>query len=96
MNAAIWLGRALFAMVWGAMLANLMWPFPGKGYALFLILLLILVAVHLLQLLMFRTVYASQLQWRAGDSWQIVVFGVVGWMAIIQAQAQRQTNPPQH
>jgi putative membrane protein len=77
------------------MLANLVWPFPGKGYALFLILLLILVAVHLLQLLMFRTVYASQLQWRAGDAWQIVAFGVVGWMAILQAQAQRQSNPPQ-
>jgi putative membrane protein len=77
------------------MLANLVWPFPGKGYALFLILLLILVAVHLLQLLMFRTVYASQLQWRASDAWQIVAFGVVGWMAILQAQAQRQSNPPQ-
>lgn len=90
MSAAIWLGRALFALVWGAMLANLVWPFPGKGYALFLILLLILVAVHLLQLLMFRTVYATQLQWRRGDSWHIVIFGIVGWMTILHAQPQRQ------
>lgn len=89
MNAAIWLGRALFALVWGAMLANLVWPFPGKGFAIFLVLLMILLAVHLLQLLMFRTVYGSQIQWRRGDNWQIVLFGVVGWLAILQAQPQR-------
>jgi putative membrane protein len=70
------------------------WPFPGKGYALFLILLLILVAVHLLQLLMFRTVYATQLQWRRGDSWHIIIFGIVGWMTILHAQPQRQAPAP--
>ncbi len=90
MSIAVWFGRVLFALVWGAMFANLVWPFPGKGFALFLILMMILVAVHLLQLLMFTTVYKTMIQWRRGDYWQIVLFGIIGWLAIMQAQPQRQ------
>ncbi|MBY6064060.1 DUF1145 domain-containing protein [Pseudidiomarina sediminum] len=93
MTTTIWLGRGLFAIVWGAMIANLVWPFPGKGFALFLILLFLLLCLHLVQLLMFATVYREHIQWRRGDYWQIVAFGVIGWMAIVQAQAKRQ--PPQ-
>ncbi|RUO50364.1 DUF1145 domain-containing protein [Pseudidiomarina aquimaris] len=89
MSALVWIGRVVFAVIWGAMLANLVWPFPGKGYALFLILLFLLIALHLLQLLMFATVYREHIQWRRGDYWQILLFGVIGWLAIVQAQPQR-------
>ncbi|MGQ4276806.1 DUF1145 domain-containing protein [Pseudidiomarina sp. E22-M8] len=89
MNALVWVGRLVFAVIWGAMLANIIWPFPGKGFPLFLILLLVLVALHLLQLLMFTTVYREHIQWRRGDFWQIFLFGVVGWLAIVQAQPRR-------
>lgn len=90
MSALVWVGRIVFAVIWGAMLANLVWPFPGKGYALFLILLFLLIALHLLQLLMFATVYREHITWRRGDYWQILLFGVIGWLAIVQAQPQRQ------
>ncbi|PWW09335.1 MULTISPECIES: DUF1145 domain-containing protein [Pseudidiomarina] len=90
MSMAVWAGRLLFALVWGAMLANLVWPFPGKGFALFLILMMVLIAVHLLQLLMFVTVYKEHILWRRGDYWQIVIFGIIGWLAIVQSQPQRQ------
>ncbi|CAB0150682.1 hypothetical protein PSI9734_01125 [Pseudidiomarina piscicola] len=89
MKVLVWLGRLLFAIVWGAMLGNLVWPFPGKGFALFLILLFVLIALHLLQLMMFATVYREHIQWRRGDYWQILLFGVVGWLAIVQDQPQR-------
>lgn len=89
MSALVWIGRVVFAVIWGAMLANLVWPFPGKGYALFLILLFLLIALHLLQLLMFATVYREHIQWRRGDYWQVLLFGVIGWLAIVQAQPQR-------
>lgn len=90
MSAAIWLGRFLFALVWGALLANLVWPFPGKGFALFLILLMVLLAIHLLQLLMFASAYRHLVQWRRGDYWQIVLFGIVGWFAVLNAQPKRE------
>ncbi|MDN7125598.1 DUF1145 domain-containing protein [Pseudidiomarina sp. 1APP75-32.1] len=90
MSALVWVGRSVFAIIWGAMLANIVWPFPGKGFPLFLILLFILVTLHLLQLLMFATVYREHIQWRRGDYWQIILFGVVGWLAIVQDQPHRQ------
>ncbi|MFC0446036.1 DUF1145 domain-containing protein [Pseudidiomarina halophila] len=89
MSALVWVGRLAFAVIWGAMLANIVWPFPGKGFPLFLILLFVLVALHLLQLLMFTTVYREHIQWRRGDFWQIFLFGVIGWLAIVQAQPGR-------
>ncbi|RUO63045.1 DUF1145 domain-containing protein [Pseudidiomarina insulisalsae] len=92
MSALVWVGRFVFAIIWGAMLANLVWPFPGKGFALFLILLFILIALHLLQLMMFATVYREHIQWRRGDYWQILLFGVIGWLAIVQAQPQRKAQ----
>lgn len=92
MSALVWIGRSVFAVIWGAMLANLVWPFPGKGYALFLILLFLLIALHLLQLLMFATVYREHIVWRRGDYWQILLFGVIGWLAIVQAQPQRKQS----
>lgn len=92
MSALVWVGRVVFAVIWGAMLANLVWPFPGKGYALFLILLFLLIALHLLQLLMFATVYREHIQWRRGDYWQILLFGVIGWLAIVQAQPKRKAS----
>lgn len=92
MSALVWVGRIVFAVIWGAMLANLVWPFPGKGYALFLILLFLLIALHLLQLMMFATVYREHIQWRRGDYWQILLFGVIGWLAIVQAQPQRKAS----
>ena len=90
MSWLVWVGRSVFAIIWGAMLTNLVWPFPGKGFALFLILLLVLLGLHLLQLMMFATVYREHIQWRRGDYWQIVLFGVIGWLAIVQAQPKRQ------
>ncbi|WP_258239754.1 DUF1145 domain-containing protein [Pseudidiomarina homiensis] len=92
MSALVWVGRVVFAVIWGAMLANLVWPFPGKGYALFLILLFLLIALHLLQLLMFATVYREHIQWRRGDYWQILLFGVIGWLAIVQVQPKRKAS----
>ncbi|KFZ31123.1 hypothetical protein IDSA_06500 [Pseudidiomarina salinarum] len=92
MSISVWLGRILFALVWGALLANLVWPFPGKGFALFLILLFVLLAIHLLQLLMFVTVYGDKIKWSRGDYWQIIVFGVIGWLAILQKQPRQKTD----
>lgn len=94
MGIAVWLGRLVFAIIWGVMLANLVWPFPGKGFAFFLLLTFILVVLHLLQLLMFATVYKEHIQWRRGDYWQIILFGVVGWLAIVRAQPQRTKDHP--
>ncbi len=92
MSISVWLGRILFALVWGALLANLVWPFPGKGFALFLILLFVLLAIHLLQLLMFVTVYGDKIKWQRGDYLQIIVFGVIGWLAVLQKQPRQNTD----
>ncbi|MDX1706353.1 DUF1145 domain-containing protein [Pseudidiomarina sp.] len=92
MSISVWLGRILFALVWGALLANLVWPFPGKGFALFLILLFVLLAIHLLQLLMFVTVYGDKIKWQRGDYLQVIVFGVIGWLAVLQKQPRQNTD----
>jgi len=89
MGLAVWLGRLIFAVIWGVMLANLVSPFAGKGFAFFLFLMVLLIALHLIQLLMFATVYKEHIQWRRGDYWQIVLFGVIGWLAIVRAQPAR-------
>lgn len=94
MGIAVWLGRLIFAAIWGVMIANLVSPFAGKGFAFFLILMLILIVLHLIQLLMFATVYKDHIQWRRGDYWQIVLFGVVGWLAIVRAQPARTADQP--
>ncbi|CUA87203.1 Uncharacterized conserved protein YhhL, DUF1145 family [Pseudidiomarina woesei] len=92
MGIAVWLGRLVFAIIWGVMLANLVSPFAGKGFAFFLFLMVLLIALHLIQLLMFATVYKEHIQWRRGDYWQIVLFGVIGWLAIVRAQPARTAN----
>ena len=89
MGIAVWLGRVIFAIIWGVLAANIVAPFPGKWFAFFLLLTAILVILHAIQLLMFVTVYKPHLQWRRGDYWQVIFFGVVGWMAIMRAQPQR-------
>ncbi len=89
MGTAVWLGRFVFAIIWGVMLANLVAPFPDKLFAFFLFLMVLLIALHLIQLLMFATVYKDHMQWRRGDYWQIVLFGVIGWLAIVRAQPAR-------
>lgn len=92
MGIAVWLGRLVFAIIWGVMLANIVSPFAGKGFAFFLFLMVLLIALHLIQLLMFATVYKEHIQWRRGDYWQIVLFGVIGWLAIVRAQPARTAN----
>lgn len=89
MGIAVWIGRLVFAVIWGVMFANLVSPFAGKGFAFFLFLTVLLIALHLIQLLMFATVYQKHIQWRRGDYWQIILFGVIGWLAIVRAQPAR-------
>ncbi|PHR65041.1 DUF1145 domain-containing protein [Pseudidiomarina marina] len=95
MGIAVWLGRLIFAVIWGVMLANIVAPFEGKGFAFFLFLMVLLIALHLLQLLMFATVYKEHIQWRRGDYWQIIFFGVIGWLAIVRAQPTRTQAQPE-
>lgn len=85
----IWFGRFVFAIFWGILLANIVWPFAGKAYAVFLILLVVLILLHLLQLAMFAGVYKPLIDWRRGDSWQIIFSGIVGWMAIIYRERDK-------
>ncbi len=92
MGIAVWIGRAIFIVIWGVLAANIVAPFPGKWFAFFLMLTAIVIILHAIQLLMFVTVYKPHLQWRRGDYWQILLFGVVGWMAIMRAQAKRTRN----
>lgn len=92
MSIAVFLGRILFALVWGAMIANLVWPFPGKAYPVFIILFAVLVSLHALQTLIFIGMYKAHVIWRRSDYLQIMLFGVVGWMVIMQAQPKRQAQ----
>lgn len=92
MGAAVWLGRFIFAGIWSVMFANLVSPFPGKGFPFFLLLMGILIVLHLLQLLMFTTVYKDHIHWRRGDYWQVFIFGVIGWLAIVRAQPTRKAS----
>ncbi|RUO78689.1 DUF1145 domain-containing protein [Pseudidiomarina taiwanensis] len=95
MSYAVFFGRLIFALVWGAMLANFIWPFPGKAYAVFIILFAVLLSLHALQTLLFIGVYKQHVEWRRSDYLQILLFGVIGWLAIMQAQPSRReaTNP---
>jgi len=90
MKFGIWFGRAVFAVIWGVLLANLVWPFGGGAFAVFLVLLGLLVLMHLMQLLMFASTYKHTITWQRGDYWQIVLFGIVGWLAIMHRQSQHQ------
>lgn len=86
MKLGIWLGRFIFTVIWAVLLANVVWPYQGSAYGVFLLLLGILVIMHLLQLGMFVATYKHTINWRRGDYWQIMLFGIVGWLAIMHRQ----------
>lgn len=94
MSFGVWLGRVIFAGLWAVLLANLVWPFPGSAFPVFLLLLGILVLMHLMQLAMFVATYRQTITWRRGDYWQIFFFGIVGWLALMQRQQRLDQQAP--
>lgn len=92
MSFGVWFGRVIFAGIWAVLIANIIWPFAGSAYGIFLILTGIVLIMHLLQLGMFVAMYKDMVTWQRGDYLQIIAFGIVGWLAIMQRTNKAKTH----
>jgi putative membrane protein len=67
--------NVLMIVIWGILLVNLFFPFPGKVAIAFNLLLAFTFIMHLLQLLLIYGAFAKQLQLTKADVWEIFLFG---------------------
>lgn len=84
MRAVIIIGQVIFSLIWILLLANLVAPFPGQAFGLFVLLLGILVVLHLLQMLIFYAAFHAHVHPTGKDYGAIFLFGVIGWMMVLQ------------
>lgn len=84
MNLAIWAGRCVFAVIWLIIIAGLLMPMAANSKWLLVFLLVVLLIMHGLLLAIFVAVYRQQITWRRGDYWQILLFGIIGWLALLR------------
>lgn len=90
MNMILLLGKAIFAIIWIALLAllsGLVVDMSTQAYGLIAMLLGVLVIMHLLLLGIFVATMKAQLPWKKGDGWQILIFGIFGWLTIYVRQS---------
>jgi putative membrane protein len=76
MNYFIISGKLLMITIWGLLIVNLFFPFPGQAALLFYILLGLMSVMHIIQLLIFYGAFSEKLKLTKADALQVFFFGV--------------------
>ena len=76
MNYFITFAKAVMILIWGLLIANLFFPFPGKAEIVFYLLLGFVFFMHLIQLLMIYGTFSEKLKMTKSDAFQLFIFGV--------------------
>lgn len=95
MGIVITLGKLVFAVIWLALISVLfgVWgELSSQAYGLVGLLGAVMVIMHLLLLGIFVAVMKPQMQWRKGDGWQILLFGVFAWLTIFKRTNDAQSS----
>lgn len=62
--------------IWGFLIGNLFFPFPGQAALLFYIFLGLISVMHIMQLLLIYGAFAEKLKLTKADALQVFFFGV--------------------
>lgn len=95
MKAIIIIGKAVFAVIWLALLlalSGLVEELSSQSIGLVGLLLAVMVIMHLLLLGIFVAVMKPQMVWRNGDGWQILLFGIFAWLAIFKRTSDQASS----
>lgn len=76
MNLFIRFAKFLMVIIWGILLVNLVFPFPGKAAMAFYFLLAFIFAMHSIQLLAIYGAFAEKLKLSKKEALAIFLFGV--------------------
>jgi len=76
MNYFILFAKVVMLLIWGLLIANLFYPFPGKAEIVFYLLLPFVICMHLIQLLMIYGTFAEKLKLKKSEILEIFIFGV--------------------
>ncbi|HEY7864982.1 MAG TPA: DUF1145 domain-containing protein [Psychromonas sp.] len=76
MNYFITAGKLLMLTIWGLLISNLFFPFPGQAAVLFYILLGLISVMHIIQLLLIYGAFSEKLKLTKADALQVFIFGV--------------------
>lgn len=76
MNYLINFAKILMLLIWGLLIANIFFPFPGKAEVIFYFLFGFVIFMHLIQLLMIYGAFSEKLKLTKSEALQIFVFGV--------------------
>jgi len=76
MNFFIIFAKMVMLLIWGLLITNLFYPFPGKAEIVFYLLLPFVIFMHLIQLLMIYGTFSEKLKLTKSEVLGIFVFGV--------------------
>lgn len=76
MDHFIRFAKVLMIIIWGLLLTNLIFPFPGKAAVVFYLLLAFVFVMHSIQLLMIYGAFSEKLKLSKSEAAQIFIFGV--------------------
>lgn len=76
MDHFIRFAKCLMLLIWAIMLANLLFPFPGKAAIAFYFLLAFTAVMHFIQLLVIVGAFGEKLKLNKRDALSLFVFGV--------------------
>lgn len=76
MHYFITFAKLLMVIIWGLLLSNLFFPFPGKMAIVFYLLLGFIFFMHLIQLLVIYGAFSEKLKLTKSEALQIFIFGV--------------------
>jgi putative membrane protein len=62
--------------IWGFLIGNLFFPFPGQAALLFYMLLGLIAVMHLIQLLLIYGAFSEKIKLTKTDALQVFIFGV--------------------
>jgi putative membrane protein len=68
--------KILMVIIWGLLIANLVFPFPGKAAMAFYFLLAFVVVMHAIQLLVIYGAFAEKLNLSKKEGIELFFFGV--------------------
>ncbi len=68
--------KLLMLIIWGLLISNLVFPFPGKMAIVFYFLLGFIFVMHLIQLLVIYGAFSEKLKLTKAEALQVFIFGV--------------------
>jgi len=68
--------KTLMVIIWGLLITNLFFPFPGKAAMAFYFLLAFVAVMHAIQLLVVYGAFAEKLKLSKKEAFEIFFFGV--------------------